>query len=667
MFYQVAVDAQVDRLHTYSHNEHLRRGTRVLVPFGSRQNYGVVLDSIATESFPYYVKDIDRVLEHEPYYSPTLLQMADFISRYYLCPLGRVLALIAPRYLTKGKAEQDAEDIPPRVVGDNVPMLTAAQQHALQAMQQCGNSKPVLLHGVTDSGKTELYLHLIAAWLNDVSTEPLPQFLVMVPEIALTGQMVRVFTQRFPQQVVVAHSALTVRQRWQAYHLLRTGKRAVLIGARSSIFAPFANLKLIVVDEEHDSSYKQGSQLAYHGRDLAVYRGKLEGAQVVLGSATPSLESWHNAVQKKYQLVTLPERIHQHPQQVRVLQTKPPVRQIDLSSVSEGQDAYVLSETTAERIATTLAAGQQVIVIINRRGFSHYLLAKEKGDVVTCINCSVSLTLHDNFQLLKCHYCDYRVPLAKVLEERQRECFQVCGYGSERIENTLKQMFPSASIDRLDSDTTGRKGQLDAVLQRFRQHETDILVGTQMLAKGHDFPNVALLVILHADQMLAMPDFRAAERMFQLLVQAMGRAGRSDNSSEVLVETERPTLPVMEAALAQDYHTFARNELAFREQFRYPPFTRIACLELNSSNVKKLQATTMKIGNLFARSGDLRIRGPADPPLIKINNRYRKVIYFCGRDAQDLHNMLCLWLPQLKPLIPSGIRTIVDVDPQSTL
>ena len=643
----------------------MRRGTRVLVPFGARQNYGVVLAALDAQEFPYAVKGIDRVLEHDPYYSPTLLKMADFISRYYLCPLGRVLALIAPRYLTPSKAEEGEAAPPPRLVSRAAPTLTSAQQQALQAIQQC--AKPVLLHGVTDSGKTEVYLHLIAALLNDTSTAPAPQFLIMVPEIALTGQMVRACTQRFPEQVVVAHSALTVRQRWQAYRLLRTGQRAVLIGARSSIFAPFAHLKLIIVDEEHDSSYKQGSQVAYHGRDLAVYRGGLEKAQVVLGSATPSLESWHNAQQKKYQLVELYQRIHQHPQNVKMQQVKPQVRQLDLAAVSEGDDAHAFSEETAEHIAATLAAGRQVIVIINRRGFSHYLLAKEKSEVVTCINCSVSLTLHDNLQLLKCHYCDYRVPLAKVLEERQQECLQVCGYGSERIENMLRQRFPTARLDRLDSDTTVRKGQLEQVLQRFRQRETDILVGTQMLAKGHDFPHVALLVILHADQMLAMPDFRAGERTFQLLVQAMGRAGRSDNASAVLVETARPTLPIIAAALAQDYRAFAQHELAFREQFRFPPFTRLACLEMNSSNIKKLQATTLKIGNLFARSGDLRLRGPADPPLAKINNRYRKVIYFCARDAHELHRLLHIWLPKLKPLIASGVRTFVDVDPQATL
>ncbi len=667
MFYQVAVDAQVDRLHTYRHREHLSRGTRVLVPFGSRQNYGVVLDPVPATNFPYRVKDIDRVLEHEPYYSPTMLKLATFVSNYYFCPLGRVLALIAPRYLAKGKVKRDNCDTPPRVVSSAAPTLTAAQRLALHAVQRCGNRKPVLLHGVTDSGKTELYLHLIAALLSASPTDLAPQFLVMVPEIALTGQMVRVFTQRFPAQVVVAHSALTVSQRWHAYRLLSSGERAILIGARSSIFAPFVNLKLIVVDEEHDSSYKQGSQLAYHGRDLAVYRAQLERAQVVLGSATPSLESWHNAVTHKYQLVALPTRIHPHPPRVTVERIKSQVRHADLTAVGEGQDACVFSAATATRIAATLAAGQQVIVIINRRGFSHYLLAKDKGDVVTCNNCSVSLTLHNNLQLLKCHYCGYRVPLAKVLEERVRENLQVCGYGSERVENTLRQKFPTAIIDRLDSDTVAHKGQLEKVLQRFRQRETDILVGTQMLAKGHDFPHVALLVILHADQMLAMPDFRAAERLFQLLVQAMGRAGRSNNPSEVLVETVRPTLPIMQAALAQDYHAFAHHELAFRQQFRYPPFTRLACLELNSSDAKKLQATTLKIGAFFADSGDLRIRGPADPPLHKINRRYRKVIYFCARDACELHATLRTWLPQLQRLIPSGIRTIVDVDPQTTL
>ena len=667
MFYQVAVDAQVDRLHTYSYSEHLRRGTRVLVPFGARQNYGVVLDALTTQKFPYRVRGIDKVLDQQPYYSPILLQMAQFISTYYFCPLGRVLALLAPRYLTvSDKHHTDNEDTPPCIVNDNAPTLTSAQQQALQAIQNYGNSRPILLHGITDAGKTEVYLHLIAALLHTTTAVPMPQFLVMVPEIALTEQMVRVFTQRFPQQVVVAHSALTVAQRWHNYRLLREGKRAVLIGARSSVFAPFANLKLIVVDEEHDSSYKQSSQVAYHGRDIAIYRAQLEGAQIVLGSATPALESWHHAQQGKYRLVELYQRIHgNHPQQVQLLQTNRPTTQADLAVAQQAEE--VISAETAERISATLAAKKQVIVIINRRGFSHYLLSKTKGDVVTCANCSVSLTLHDNFSLLKCHYCDYRLPLAKLLEERQGEDFHICGYGSERIATALQKKFPTANIARLDSDTTTRKGELARVLQRFRQHELDMLVGTQMLAKGHDFPDVALLVILHADQMLSMPDFRAAERTFQLLVQAMGRAGRSDNPSAVLVEVSRATSPVFTTALAQDYLSFVRDELTLREQFSYPPFTRFACLELNSTNLKKLQATTLKISQLLAHSGDLHIRGPADPPLAKVNQRYRKVIYFCARDARQLHALLCFWRPRLQPLIPSQVRTFIDVDPHATL
>ena len=638
----------------------------MLVPFGSRQNYGVVLDTLSTQKFPYRVRDIDKVLEQQPYYSPTLLQLAQFISTYYFCPLGRVLALIAPRYLTKGKAKQEAEDTPPLSVSDDAPTLTEAQQQALQTIQQCGNSKPILLHGITDAGKTEVYLHLIAALLKTATTTPMPQFLVMVPEIALTEQMVRVFTQRFPQQVVVAHSALTIAQRWHSYRLLREGKRSVLIGARSSVFAPFAQLKLIIVDEEHDSSYKQSSQFAYHGRDIAIYRAQLEGAQIVLGSATPALESWHNAQQGKYQLVELYQRIHgNHPQQVQLLPLTRPATHADLSVAQQAEE--VISEETAIRISATLAARKQVIVIINRRGFSHYLMAKEKGDVVTCANCSVSLTLHDNFSLLKCHYCDYRLPLAKLLEERQGENFHICGYGSERIATALQKKFPDANIARLDSDTTTRKGELERVLQRFRQREIDMLVGTQMLAKGHDFPDVALLVILHADQMLSLPDFRAAERTFQLLVQAMGRAGRSDNPSAVLVEVSRATSPVLTTALAQDYLAFVRDELAFRQQFGYPPFTRFACLELNSPNLKQLQATTQKISQQLARSGDLNIRGPADPPLAKINQRYRKVIYFGARDARQLHALLNSWQPRLQSLIPSQIRTFIDVDPQATL
>ena len=300
LLYQVAVDAQVEHPFTYKCNEQLRCGTRVLVPFGTRRSYGVVLDAIAEQQLPYTVKGIARVLEHDPYYSPTLLQVARFVSNYYMCPLGRVLALIAPRYLTPRRGDQDDEESPPRVVSDSAPRLTAAQTQALQAMQQCGNTKPVLLHGVTDAGKTELYLRLITALLAMKQGESTAQFLVMVPEIALTTQMVRVFSQRFPAQVAVVHSGHSPRARWQIYRLLRSGKRAVLIGPRSSVFAPFANLKLIIVDEEHDSSYKQGTHLAYHGRDVAVYRGQLERAQVVLGSATPSLESWHNALTHKY-------------------------------------------------------------------------------------------------------------------------------------------------------------------------------------------------------------------------------------------------------------------------------------------------------------------------------------------------------------------------------
>lgn len=667
VFYQVAVDAQVDHPFTYAHQGRLQRGTRVLVPFGKQQSYGVVLDAVEEQEFTYRVKDIGRVLDLEPYYSPTLLQIAHFVSRYYLCPLGRVLALIAPRHLTTSNDANLDDSNPPRGISA-APTLTAAQQRALRAIQASDSRKPVLLHGVTDSGKTELYLHLIAALLATPQGNPPTQFLVMVPEIALTGQMVRVFTQRFPEQVIVTHSALTVRQRWEAYRILRRGHHAVLIGPRSSIFAPFANLRMIIVDEEHDSSYKQGTHLAYHGRDLAVYRGQLERAQVILGSATPSLESWHNALTKKYQLVELRERIHhQYPQQVRVLKKNPTALQLDLSTVSAGQEVEVLSAITSARIAATINQGRQVIVIINRRGFSHYLLAKETGNVINCVNCSVSLTLHDNFKLLKCHYCDHRMPLAEVLEKHQQENFQVCGYGSERIETVLRQKFPDAKIDRLDSDTTARKERLESVLERFRQREIDILVGTQMLAKGHDFPGVALLVILHADQMLSMPDFRAAERTFQLLVQAMGRAGRSSASSEVLVEVERTQLPVIEAALAQDYHAFVQAELAFRQQFHYPPFTRLACLELNSSNARRLEETAAKISKIFVRSGDLQIRGPSDPPLPKINNRYRKVIYFCARDAQSLHTLLQAWLQKLKPLVPNNIRIKLDVDPQSTL
>ena len=585
MRYRVAVAAPLDRFFVYSHPHRLGAGTRVRVPFGRRKITGVVIGPEEEKDTPYEVKLIDAVYDTSPWYSAPLMKLAEFMSDYYHTPLGRVLALMCPAYFSTKPTQEVIDTSTATPVPDLI--LTISQIEALQKIQE--TKKPVLLQGITDSGKTEIYIHLIRNMLTKNTDGPPPQFLFMVPEISLTAQMTQIFSHRFPQQVVVTHSGMTARQRWQSFQQVRTNSRSILIGPRSSVFAPFTNLKLIVVDEEHDGSYKQDSHLAYHGRDIAVYRSRLEGAQVILGSATPSLESWQNAMQGKYVCVELRKRIHNHQQQaVKLLKKNLQTVRTDMKELDTEREAGLFSTETATKIASTLAISKQVIVIINRRGFSHYLLEKKTNITVTCPNCSVSLTLHDNFKLLKCHYCDHRTTLAKVIADRKEENFQICGHGSERTEKILQNMFPNARIARLDSDTTTQKGHLNQVLTRFRKKDIDILVGTQMLAKGHDFPGVSLLVVLHADQMLSMPDFRAAERTFQLLVQAMGRAGRNNDPSEVLIEVTRTDLPIIKAALEQDYHTFAEQELLFRKKFRYPPFSRLGCLELHCRNAKKI-------------------------------------------------------------------------------
>lgn len=668
MRYEVAVATRVAQTFTYSYHDTLLAGTRVRVPFGNQHLRGVVLAKVPTEDTPYTVKDISELDESEPYYSATLLKIARFLSDYYLCPLGWVLAQMSPNYrpphIRQKKPQKTKDDSPiEQVTTDKLVELTSGQQQILQEINQFKDNKPILFYGVTDAGKTEIYLRLIAELLEGDG-----QALVMVPEISLTAQTAGVFQRRFPNQVAIVHSGLTPGKRWQSYQTIRTRQCSLLIGPRSSIFAPFTNLQLIIVDEEHDNSYKQDSHLCYHGRDIAVMRGSLDQAKVVLGSATPSLESWHNSIIGKYNRVELHQRVHaQDNKAIHVLKRdKVASKSIDLAQVKDRVGSERLAPAITSRIAKTLNDNKQVIVIINRRGFSHFLINVRNNEVLGCPSCSVSLTLHNNFTTLKCHYCNHRVSLAEIVA-RQEGNWEVCGYGSERIEKVVQKHFPEARIARLDSDIATKAGYLNETLGKFRDHQLDILVGTQMLAKGHDFPRVALLVLLQADQMLSLPDFRAAERTFQLLVQAMGRAGRSDNSSEVVIEVIRDDNPLVATAIAQDYPTFVKQELEFRRQFNYPPFSRMACVEMSSQNTNHLQTSAEKIGQQLAISRDLRILGPADPPIIKINKRYRKVIYFTADNVRELHNLLVGWLAKLPAMISRDVRLKIDVDPQSTL
>lgn len=544
--------------------------------------------------------------------------------------------------------------------------------------------KPFLLRGVTGSGKTEIYLQAIAAAIRvgiDTSATILPQTLVLVPEISLTPQMTRIFAERFAGRVAVVHSGMSDEERWRELDRIRSGQAYVLIGPRSAVFGPFANLKLIIVDEEHDSSYKQHSGLLYNGRDIAVLRAKLEGATILLGSATPSLESYEHALAGKYHLLQLPERVSGLPlPEVHIVEAKPPqtfgqvLTKTNLSMHADQLCSIPIDELILEELRKNISLKQQSIVIVNRRGFAYYLFSLKYKKALPCPSCSISLTLHKRSTMLHCHYCDYRTSTAKVVDDHPDDTFVAVGYGSEKLEQMLKANIPEARIVRLDSDTVAKKDVLTETLQKFRAAEIDILVGTQILAKGHDFPNVTLMVILDVDQLLDLPDFRATERTFQLIVQAAGRAGRADLPGRVYIQCSRGADPTIQSALKQDFLGFAERELSLRKACRYPPFARMVHVEMSSTDVRALEAfvsQTVKWLEVFAQQEPdlpkhVKVLGPAVPAIEIIRNRHRRSLIFSSARIDALLHLARSF--QNAFLKPSGdIRIKIDVDPQSLI
>jgi primosomal protein N' (replication factor Y) len=558
--------------------------------------------------------------------------------------------------------------------------LSADQERALGTILQDGQDKPVLLFGLTGSGKTEIYLRLISIVHRLHSQlDRSAQALVMVPEISLTPQMTRIFQDRFPDSVAVVHSQLTPTQRWSEYEKIRHGQANILIGPRSAVFGPFRNLKLIIVDEEHDASYKQTSGLHYNARDISILRGKLEGALVVLGSATPSIESYYNATLGKYALVKLEQRVSGKPlPTVEVVrsQLKPKVDLLTQATLPSEQDAGELpiEESIIEELRNQIARGQQSIVIVNRRGYAYYLFSLTQKKAITCPSCSISLTVHQRSSMLRCHYCEYRTTTKAVLAQHPDDQFVTIGYGSQQAEAFLKQKLPEARIVRVDSDSAQKKDMLHNTLQDFRDQKIDILLGTQMLAKGHDFPKVTLTVILEADESLNLPDFRAGERTFQLIVQAAGRSGRAELPGKVMIQTRRSDHPVLLAGVNQDFFGFARGELEFRKSLRYPPFNRIVAIELSGKNENKIDEVCRNIDRHLwdlrerfpAAFNGVRILGPSTPAIDLVRGQYRRLITLFGEDLVNLRKLAKAIINVMESL-PSDISHKIDVDPISLI
>lgn len=538
------------------------------------------------------------------------------------------------------------------------PLLNQAQQHALQQIESklmAPDSVPILLHGVTGSGKTEVYMRAIATTLRLGKSA-----LVLVPEISLTAQAVERFAARFAAYVAVLHSGLSAGERFDEWRRLARGDARIAIGARSAVFAPLPQLGLIVVDEEHDSSYKQEETPRYNARDVAIVRAQQGRAVVVLGSATPALETFYHASRGKYLHLALPFRVEDKP--------LPHITIVD-QRVHATPNERVISTPLRHAIAACLQRHEQCLILINRRGFAAYLQCRDCGTVPQCANCSVSLTYHRRDRTLKCHYCDFSQPAPAACPICHSPTLHAFGLGTQQVEDVLHALFPQARLGRMDRDTTRGKAAHQRILRALSDGEVDILVGTQMIAKGHDYPNITLVGVISADGALAIPDFRAPERLFQLLTQVAGRAGRGKARGEVLIQTYRPDHYSISFAHHHDFHGFFHSEMQRRQSLLYPPFTRLAKLLLESPNVVQVQAASQHLATILQRhmpdAHQLTLLGPAEAPIVKLHNRYRWHILLKAASSRVLHRCLHAALSEAKhdKHDLQGVRLSVDMDP----
>ena len=724
MYVSVAIDLALDRLFTYEVPvELLGRvcvGQLLRVPFHGRITRGFAL--ALTETPPAFAtKPVMAIEDESPFFSPALLKLVKWIASYTASPIEVVLKTAVPASvlkpsarpkellfveptgsaaeITKHQSELLADIV--RVGGGWMQQLvrefktspstlrTLAQKGCLSIaprqsrrdplagrsvvptrplqlndMQACAlrqileSTNPVLLHGVTGSGKTEIYLQAIARLLEQGKGA-----IVLVPEIALTPQTVRRFAGRFGNQVAVLHSALSDGERYDEWHRIRTGEARVVVGPRSAIFAPVANLGLIVVDEEHDPSYKQDETPRYHARDVAVMRARFEGARIVLGSATPSLESWLNAQQKKYELASVPARV--------AGRSLPTVHLVNMQQELERMGHVpIYSSLLLEAVRSRLDRGEQTILFLNRRGYARVLDCPDCGWVAECPECAVPYTYHRADQCLRCHVCGGWARLPADCPVCHAKELSYGGVGTQRAEAALRACFPRAKILRMDADSTSRKYSHDDILSAFRAGKADVLLGTQMIAKGLDFPNVTLVGVLNADTSLNRPDPRASERTYQLLAQVSGRAGRAEKPGEVYIQTFQPDAAAIAAAAKGDYAAFAAGELEDRRTAYFPPYCRLSTLVFRS----KVESLARDWADLYARSLEgwakkanaksgnegFRVSEAAEAPLSKADGWFRYHVVLRTPTAKAAVDAV-KWLKSVRPP-PDVLRIAFDVD-----
>ena len=728
---KVAVDLSLDREFDYLIPEPLRSlvaiGSRVEVPFRSRTVTGFVVGFADQSAFD-DLKPIGKVLGETSLVTETVMELARWMSAYYLAPFEVCVRAVLPavvRNKESGGKKQltvslvnvaDSSSLPPKqqalieCLRENGPMLlselteaagvTAAPVKALEKKglvtvsnesvyrdphegiellktaplalmpQQADALKQIvtamaepeppvlLLHGVTGSGKTEVYLQAIAKALEQEHGA-----IVLVPEIALTPQTVDRFRARFadhPKQVAVLHSSLSDGERYDEWHRIRSGEAKIVVGARSALFAPVHNLGLIVVDEEHEPTYKQDEAPRYSARDMAVLRGRLEKCAVVLGSATPALESYANAKGGKYRYVDMPIRVDDR--------RMPPIRIVDMRIAAQQEGKPVLfSRELVEAIRTRIDRAEQTMIFLNRRGFSSSLICPDCGYVAECEHCSVGMTYHKARARLVCHICGEEKAVPVRCPECKSDQFKYAGAGTEKIEEVMTKLFPKARIERMDSDTMRRKNAHRDILSRFRTGRIDILIGTQMIAKGLDFPNVTLVGVVNPDHALHMADFRAGERVFQLLTQVAGRAGRGEAAGEVIVQTYTPHHPAIQAARRMDFDGFCEQELAFRKQLDYPPYTHLTCITLRGKTEAEVEAAAEKLFQVLEKcTAGKAVLSPAIPaPIARMRGEYRWQILLRAARTKTMNDSIRAAFGLMK--LPKTVKVTVDVDATSLL
>ncbi len=719
IYHRIAVNVPLsDGLLTYSHSEPLPQGARVLVPFRNKTVVGIVWETdIAPDMDAARILSIQTTFSDEPPLPESWRDLLSFTSRYYHYPTGQAVFAALPQGLKETRAVEmpqpplfyalneagRAQTPPPArfnkkaalwdallsggmtmaalkqvnaqavkliedwaeqgwietteaakpVLRSSEFQLNADQQQASDEIQTTfGSFQPFLLYGITGSGKTEVYFDAMAKVLAQGR-----QVLFLLPEINLTPQLLKRVENRFADvPTAVLHSQMAAGRRTQDYLRAMLGQAKLVIGTRLAVFTPMDDVGLIVVDEEHDGSFKQDNELRYHARDLAVWRAKQSGCPVVLGSATPSLESWHKAQSGAYRLLQLTERAH----------TAAQLPQVEILNVGRLKLDNGFSPQALQLLKQNFEAGGMSLVYLNRRGFAPALFCGDCGHTFGCPNCSAKMVLHQRARQLRCHHCDHREPIPFKCPDCGNQDLTAVGHGTQRVEETLRAFLPKAAVVRVDRDSTAHKNDWADLYRRIADNEIDILVGTQMLAKGHDFARLNLVIVLNADGSLYSADFRAPERLFAELMQVSGRAGRADKPGKVLIQTQLPEHPVFAAVKAQDYAVFAENELNERQMFAMPPFGFQTAVRADAPRVADamefLNAAKETLAPLLPES--VSQFGAAPMLMVRLAERERAQIFLESTSRQDLHRAVSLWVQVLQQNRDGKIRWSVDVDAQ---